>query len=85
MEKTRLCRLEETAGRRVACPGDACAFWDPGSPVAEGHCVLEGIDFAREPGLADWLLEFRAGLEAARTDQVNPAHALRHALSQGRE
>ena len=58
----RLCRLEEIEGREVACPGEKCAFWEPGGEVAGGRCVLHGIDFAHEPGLAQWLLDFRNGL-----------------------
>ncbi len=45
--------------RDVACPEDDCAFWEPGGAVLEGRCVLEGIDFSREPGLVDWLLDVR--------------------------
>ena len=55
----KLCRLEEAKGRRVVCSGESCAFWEPGGAVLDGRCVLEGIDFTREPGLADWLLEVR--------------------------
>ena len=55
----KLCRLEETLGRRMVCPEDECAFWEPGGAVLEGRCVLDGIDFSREPGLASWLLDVR--------------------------
>ena len=58
----RLCRLEQMEGREVACPEEQCAFWEPGGAVLEGRCVLDEIDFAREPGLAKWLLDFRNGL-----------------------
>ena len=57
-----LCRLEELQGRKVRCPEEKCAFWEPGGAVLQGRCVLHGIDFSREPGLADWLREFRDGL-----------------------
>ncbi|HLX32866.1 MAG TPA: hypothetical protein VKR79_08900 [Gaiellaceae bacterium] len=61
----RFCRLEESAGRVVACPEGACAFWEPGGAALEARCVLEGIDFGREPGLAEWLLEVRDELRRA--------------------
>ncbi len=58
----QLCRLEQAQGREVRCPEEGCAFWEPGGAVLDGRCVLHGIDFAHEPGLANWLLEFRDGL-----------------------
>ena len=58
----RRCRLEQVEGREVECPEEKCAFWEPGGKVVEGRCVLHGIDFAHEPGLAKWLLDFRNGL-----------------------
>jgi hypothetical protein len=61
-EGERLCRLEQMDGREVACPEEKCAFWEPGGDVVAGRCALHGIDFAHEPGLARWLLEFRKGL-----------------------
>jgi hypothetical protein len=58
----RLCRLEQLEGRLVPCPEEKCAFWEPGGKIVEGRCVLHGIDFQHEPGLAAWLLEFRNSL-----------------------
>jgi hypothetical protein len=58
----RLCRLEQMEGREVACPEEKCAFWEPSGKVVKGRCVLHGVDFKHEPGLAKWLLEFRNGL-----------------------
>ena len=58
----KLCRLEQVEGRAVRCPGETCAFWEPGGAVLDGRCVLHEIDFGREPGLAKWLLEFRDSL-----------------------
>jgi hypothetical protein len=55
----RICRLDEFNGQLVVCPEEKCAFWEPGGAVLEGRCVLDGIDFAHEPGLATWLIEFR--------------------------
>lgn len=79
------CRLEEVAGRRVPCPEDECAFWEPGGAVLDGRCVLTEIDFNSEPGLAGWLLEFRDALAAAPREQHSAGHELRRVLSQGRE
>lgn len=62
MDDEKMCRLEGVAGRTVACPEGGCAFWEPGGAVLEGRCVLHEIDFAREPGLAEWLLELRESL-----------------------
>ena len=58
----RLCRLEQAQGPKVRCPAEECAFWEPGGAVLEGRCVLHNVDFPHEPGLADWLREFRDGL-----------------------
>ncbi len=69
----RLCRLEETEGLHVVCVEDRCAFWEPGGAVLEGRCVLEGIDFSREPGLARWLIEIRDGIGQANGHSP-PAH-----------
>ena len=49
-------------GQKVACPEEKCAFWEPGGKVVEGRCVLHGVEFAHESGLASWLLEFRNAL-----------------------
>ena len=61
----RLCRLEQVQGREVRCPEEKCAFWEPGGAVLDGRCVLDEINFATEPGLAAWLLEFRDALRAS--------------------
>jgi hypothetical protein len=58
------CRLEASEGRDVPCPEDACGFWEPGGAVLDGRCALHGIDFAQEPGLAAWLIEFRDALKS---------------------
>lgn len=60
----RLCRLEQIQGRQVPCPEEKCAFWEPGSTAVKGWCVLHGIDFAHEPGLAEWLTELRTTVES---------------------
>ncbi|HUZ16205.1 MAG TPA: hypothetical protein VMU72_08510 [Gaiellaceae bacterium] len=64
MDDEKTCRLEAMEGRVVVCPEGACVFWEPGGAVLEGRCVLDDIDFAREPGLAHWLLGFRESLSA---------------------
>ena len=64
-----------TKGREVPCPEDACLFWEPGGQAFAGRCVLHGIDFAHEPGLAPWLLELRD----------SAAHGSASAASEGRE
>jgi hypothetical protein len=84
-DQTPLCRLEGAMGKRVRCPQDACAFWEPGGAVLDGECVLAGIDFSREPGLADWLLDFRGALEAGAPLPHASGHEFRRVLSQGRE
>lgn len=79
------CKLEKVAGRKVACPEDACAFWEPGGAVLEGRCVLTEIDFRSEPGLAEWLLEFRDALAAAPHASHAAGYEFRHARSEGKD
>lgn len=59
----RFCRLEQIQGREVPCPEEKCTFWEPGGTVAEGRCVLQGVDFAHDSGLAEWLTELRESVE----------------------
>ncbi len=61
----RLCRLEQAVGREAACPGAHCPFWEPGGAVLEGRCIFEGVDFGRDPDLAQWLLGIRERVEAS--------------------
>lgn len=58
----RICRLDEFEGRHVVCPEDSCLFWEPGGGRFEGRCVLAGIDYRGEPGLAEWLAAMRRNL-----------------------
>lgn len=81
----RFCRLEEAVGRQRACPEEACAFWERGEAAVDGWCVLEDVDFSREPGLAEWLLDFRGALQAAPADHTTAGREFRRVLSQGRE
>jgi hypothetical protein len=55
----RLCRIERILGRAQECPGEGCAFWEPGGPVVEGRCVFERIDLSNDPLAAAWLLHVR--------------------------
>ena len=64
------CSLREAVGEREACPGAACAFWEPGGAVVEPGCAIErlGIPVARQPDLARHLLDLRLGLEELQTE-----------------
>ena len=64
---TRLCSLEETVGRREACPEGACPFWEPGGAALCGRCAFEELDVAADPALAGWLLEIRERLASAES------------------
>jgi hypothetical protein len=61
----RLCHLEQAIGRAAACPEEHCPFWEPGGAVLEGRCLFEGIDVARDPDLAPWLLAIRGRVETS--------------------
>jgi hypothetical protein len=63
-QRTRLCRLEQSAGRARPCAEAACPFWEPGGAALEGRCAFEGVDFERRPELAVRLLVLRARLES---------------------
>jgi hypothetical protein len=49
------------------CPGELCAFWEPGGAVVAGGCVIDrlGVDVCRRD-LASYLLDTRERLEWAR-------------------
>ena len=59
-----ICLLEQAIGAGAACPGEHCPFWEPGGAVLEGRCVYEGVDFARDPDVAQWLLGIRDRVES---------------------
>jgi hypothetical protein len=80
IEETRLCSLEGAVGRSEACPEDACPFWEPGGAALAGRCAFEELGISAEAGLASWLLEIRARLEAASS--VEEDRALRAAFHQ---
>jgi hypothetical protein len=82
----RLCSLESACGRTVACPQDACPFWEPGGEALP-RCALERVDFAAQDSLAEWLLEIRERLAAARsTEEADVERSLfRHLLNESSE
>jgi hypothetical protein len=72
-----LCRLTAMLGQLEVCPGEACAFWEPGGAVLEGRCAFERLDLSAKPDLAALLLDLRGGLEAAH-NQAEEKDVLRH-------
>jgi hypothetical protein len=73
----KICSLRLAAEARVEpCPGERCAFWEPGGAVIEGGCLLErlGVDLTQRD-LAEYLLEMREGLDRGRlADEAEEAH-----------
>jgi hypothetical protein len=73
----KICRLHLAArGCAESCPGDSCAFWEPGGAVVGGSCALErlAVDLER-PGLAEYLLNVRERIEGARErNEAEAAH-----------
>jgi hypothetical protein len=73
----KACRLHLAArGCAESCPGERCAFWEPGGAVVGGSCVLErlAVDLER-PRLADYLLGVRERIEGARErNEAEAAH-----------
>lgn len=69
-----VCHLHFTLGTVEACPGGACPFWEQGGIALPAGCELErlGIDLDR-PDLAEYLLELRVQLEAARDREEQEA------------
>ena len=65
-----LCSLREAVGEHERCPGDPCAFWEPGGAVVEAGCAIErlGIPVRRQRDLARHLLDLRLRVEEARSD-----------------
>ena len=66
-DERKVCHLQLTLGNVEACPGGACPFWELGGIALPAGCELErlGIDLDRSD-LAEYLLELRGQLEAAR-------------------
>ena len=73
----RLCRLKAMLRQVEVCPGEACAFWEPGGVVLEGRCAFERLDLSAKPELAALLLDLRSGLEVAHS-QAEEKDVLRH-------
>lgn len=69
-----VCHLHLALGAVRACPGGACPFWERGGIALPAGCELErlGIDLGR-PDLAEYLLELREQLEAARDREEREA------------
>jgi len=89
MEAThaRLCSLAAAAGRNEACPEGACPFWEPGGAALPGRCAFEQLDLAGEGELAGWLLELRALLGSADSQDGEETlrHLFRHLLNESAE
>jgi hypothetical protein len=86
-ESTRLCTLEGAVGKTVACPEDACPFWEPGGAALGARCAFEDLGITADPGLAAWLLEIRGRLEAASTAEETRSirSAFHHLLNESDE
>ena len=76
----RLCQIKLTLGEPEPCPEGACPFWEHGGAVLESGCGLQRlrIDVAR-PELAEYLVQLRSQLEAARDE--NDRRAARQAFA----
>jgi hypothetical protein len=63
-------------GSTELCPGERCAFWEPGGAVMEGGCVLErlAVDLT-ERDLGEYLLDVRQRIEQRRgSEEAEEAH-----------
>jgi hypothetical protein len=81
---SRICRLEQAAGRDAPCPQAHCPFWEPGGAVLEGRCAFEGLDLECRPQVAAELLGVRRLLESAvsEAEERRARHLFHHALNQ---
>ena len=68
----RLCSLEAAVGKTEVCPEGACPFWEPDVALG-GHCAFEELGVVPDAALATWLLEIRARLAAASSDDEERA------------
>jgi hypothetical protein len=71
---SRICRLEQVAGRDAPCPEAGCPFWEPGGAVLEGRCAFERLDLDGRPQVAAELLGVRRLLESA-VSEAEERHA----------
>jgi hypothetical protein len=64
-------------GTDEPCPGERCAFWEPGGAVLEGGCVIDRLGGdVRGPAVAAYLLELRQCVERGRdSSEAEAAHA----------
>ena len=76
--ESKPCTIRSVAeGTSEPCPRDRCLFWETGTAVTEGRCLLErlGAEVTTRPDLAGYLLETRERLEAARDlSEAEEAH-----------
>ena len=81
----RMCRLEEVVGRNGACPEAQCPFWEPGGTALGGRCGVEAVAALQDPQVAEWLLQLRQRLEAAKTEAGSDDawRQFAHALNKG--
>jgi hypothetical protein len=74
MDELKICHLHKTMGRVEACPGERCLFWEDGGVVVPPGCELERLGLDLEcVELAEYLLELRTSLEAARDHEERNA------------
>jgi hypothetical protein len=75
--ESKSCTIRSVAeGTSEVCPRDRCVFWESGTAMTDGRCVLErlGVEVTR-PDLAGYLLETRERLETARdVSEAEEAH-----------
>lgn len=79
-----ICRLEHAVGIDGICPEEACPFWEPGGAALEGRCAVEGVDFGRDPDVAQLLLGIRRRLEESKPPD-DAAHELRRILNRSQD
>lgn len=75
--QSKTCTLRLVArGQTEPCPGERCAFWEPGGAVVAGGCLIERLAVdVRRPDVAGYLLEMRERLEHARdSSEAEAAH-----------
>jgi hypothetical protein len=72
--ETRICHLHRALGTVVRCPEAACPFWEEGGVALPAGCELERLAIELDrPDLAQYLLDLRRELEAARDREERDA------------
>jgi hypothetical protein len=81
---SRICRLEQVAGRDAPCPEAGCPFWEPGGAVLEGRCAFERLDLEGRTQVAAELLGVRRLLESAvsEAEERRARHLFHRALNE---